>query len=264
MPSALIIGASRGLGLELAKQLGSDPAYASLNGRVFATVRSASFDASTFPSSVTTIPEVDLNDPNKAGTRIVEALKKEGIASLDLVIINAGVFIAETLDEPDYEAELEMYKVVAIAPVFLAHHLHKANLFSNPSKLVLITTEGGSITLRTKEEGGQNYGHHGSKAAANMVGKLLSFDLEGDGVTVVMIHPGFMRTDMTKGVGYDKHWDSGGAVYPSEAAKSLIDFVATVDASKSGTFWAPRGPRDIGEAERVLGKNLPTPLQLPW
>lgn len=74
------------------------------------------------------------------------------------------------------------------------------------------------------------------------------------------------------------------AVEPAEAARSTIEFIATITHEKTGTFWAPRGPRyvifhtrihvseikhwgmnrDIGEAERVLGKNLPTPLQLPW
>ena len=42
--------------------------------------------------------------------------------------------------------------------------------------------------MRTKEEGGGNYAHHGSKAAENMVGKLLSNDFYDKGVTVVMIH----------------------------------------------------------------------------
>ena len=54
------------------------------------------------------------------------------------------------------------------------------------------------------------------------------------------------------------------AVTPDEAATSLISFIDTLDISKTGEYWAPRGPRDIGTAEAVLGKGLPTPLQLPW
>lgn len=72
----------------------------------------------------------------------------------------------------------------------------------------------------------------------------------------------------------------GGAVTPDEAAKSLIEWTEKLDLSKSGEYWAPRGPRklaccvvddgadyeigDIGTAEAVLGKGLPTPLHLPW
>ena len=52
-----------------------------------------------------------------------------------------------------------------------------------------------------------------------------------------------MRTEMTKGVGFDKFWDDGGAVTPDEAAASLIDFIDKFDMTSSGEYWAPRGPR---------------------
>lgn len=74
------------------------------------------------------------------------------------------------------------------------------------------------------------------------------------------------------------------AVTPDEAAQSLVSFIDKFDISKTGEYWAPRGPgyvfpltppasfqnalingyRDIGTAEDVLGRDLPTPLQLPW
>ncbi|EJD02529.1 NAD-binding protein [Fomitiporia mediterranea MF3/22] len=252
--TSLVVGASRGLGLELVRNLHAR------GSNVFATVRSPPQTPDHFPNDITVIDGVDVGE-EKAGDTIVKVLDGR---QLDLVIINAGVFKTETLEKPSFADELDMYKTVAIAPVFLTHHLRKSNSFAPGAKLVLITTEGGSIALRTKEEGGGNYGHHASKAAANMVGRLLSHDLVDDGVAVVMIHPGFMRTDMTKNVGFDKFYDSGGAVLPSEAAASVLDFVANLSIKDTGSFWAPRGPRDIGEAERVLGKDLPTPLRLPW
>ncbi|KAK7047906.1 Beta-glucosidase 1B [Paramarasmius palmivorus] len=215
-------------------------------------------DSSKFLAEI--ISGVDLSKED-AGTRIVEGLSGQKI---DLVIINAGIFKKESFDSPSFEDEVEMYKVVAIAPVLIAHHLVKANLLVSPSKLILITSEGGSISLRTQEEGGGNYGHHGSKAAANMVGKLLAHDLKDKGITVAMIHPGFMKTDMTKNVGFDQFYESGGAVEPAEAARSTINFILELVPDQTGTFWAPRGPAGVGEAERVLGKDLPTPLRLPW
>ena len=76
--------------------------------------------------------------------------------------------------------------------------------------MLLVSSESGSITLRHSKEGGGNYAHHASKSALNMVGKLLSLDLKDQGVVVGIVHPGFMRTEMTKGVGFDKFWDDGG------------------------------------------------------
>jgi NAD(P)-dependent dehydrogenase (short-subunit alcohol dehydrogenase family) len=97
-----------------------------------------------------------------------------------------------------------MYKTSAIGPVFLIQHLAKANAIGQGSKVILVSSESGSITLRHESEGGGMYGHHGSKAALNMVGKLLSFDLASKGIAVGLVHPGFMRTDMTKSVGFDE------------------------------------------------------------
>lgn len=103
-----------------------------------------------------------------------------------------------------------MYTTSSIAPVFVVHALYHAGLLSKGSKVVFVSSESGSITLRHESEGGGNYAHHASKAALNMVGKLLSLDLKDAGVVVSTVHPGFMRSDMTKGVGFDKFWDDGG------------------------------------------------------
>ncbi|KAJ3901551.1 oxidoreductase [Lentinula edodes] len=275
MTIALVVGASRGLGLELAKILHDR------NFQVFATSRSPAAHirkelGPDFPQDINIIPNIDLTQRN-AGERIVSYLKGDlglGVGlgetrKLDLVIMNAGVFKADTLENPNWEDLLEMHKVVSIAPLMVASNLYNSSLFATPSKFVIITSEGGSIALRTRQEGGGNYGHHSSKAAANMVGKLLSNDLYDKQVTVGLIHPGFMKTDMTKGVGYDEFYDSGGAVEPSEAAETTVEFIMKkLSHDLSGTFYAPRGPRDIGQAERVLipvmGKELPTPLPLPW
>jgi hypothetical protein len=61
-------------------------------------------------------------------------------------------------------------------------------LIQNESKVIILTSEGGSIGLRTENEGGGMYGHHGSKAAGNMVGRLLAYDLKKIGVGIAMVH----------------------------------------------------------------------------
>lgn len=103
-----------------------------------------------------------------------------------------------------------MYTTSSIAPVFVVHSLVHAGLLKSGSKIILVSSEAGSITLRHEKEGGGNYAHHASKAALNMAGKLLAIDLKEKGIIISIIHPGFMRTEMTKGVGFDKHWDAGG------------------------------------------------------
>ncbi|MCJ1465951.1 hypothetical protein MMC07_004570 [Pseudocyphellaria aurata] len=284
MSDVLIVGASRGLGNSLVQKyaLGS-------KGTVYATSRSK--QASEPGKNVRFIPGIDLCSES-AGSDLASQLAQFG-AKLATVIITAGYFNTETFDEPKWEDEIKMqvfrnimikplYTTSAIGPVFIVHHLVKAGLIAKSAKVILVSSESGSIQLRHESEGGGNYAHHASKSALNMVGKLLSLDLKDQGIAVGIVHPGFMRTEMTKGVGFDKFWDDGGgkhelsdrgrllgspsmiAVTPDEAAESLIEFISTFDIQKTGEYWAPRGPRDIGTAGPVLGDDLPTPLQLPW
>ncbi|KAK4960303.1 hypothetical protein LTR10_003197 [Elasticomyces elasticus] len=258
MPNVLIVGATRGLGYQLAKQ------YAQREYSVTGTARS-----STKPHDahhdIHFITDVDIATED-AGKKIAAGLKGH---KQDLVILTAGFFGKESFDEPDFDAEVTMYKTSAIGPVFIVHHLHKAGLLrtgENGSKVIIVSSESGSIALRHESEGGGMYGHHASKAASNMVGKLLSLDLKDEGIAVANVHPGFMRTEMTRSVGFDKFWDDGGAVTPDVAAKSLVKWIEEdFDMSKTGEYWAPRGAADIGTAENVLGakESLPTPLQLP-
>ncbi|KAL7621549.1 hypothetical protein AAE478_008874 [Parahypoxylon ruwenzoriense] len=259
MASALIIGATRGLGAALVKEYASQPSTF-----VIATTRSGAAP-SGFPDGVKWLFDIDLTNPN-VGHSLVNQL--EGEKPLDVVIINAGRFTTEDFSAekgPNWEEEVAMYTISSVAPVFIVHSLaHAGGLLKSGSKIILVSSEAGSITLRHEKEGGGNYAHHASKAALNMAGKLLSIDLKEKGVIVSIVHPGFMRTEMTRNVGFDKHWDAGGAVAPEEAAKSLVEWTERLDISKSGEYWAPRGPRDIGMAETVLGKDLETPLELPW
>ncbi|KAJ5211303.1 Short-chain dehydrogenase/reductase SDR [Penicillium cf. griseofulvum] len=248
----LILGATRGLGASLRTLYSAKTAT-----HVFATSRSSNPEPS---AGVTWLTGIDISKPD-VGEKLVFQLPP---TKLSTVIVTAGYFGFETFESPNWEKQVQMYTTSAIGPVFVIHNLVKAGLLDQGSKVILVSSESGSITLRHEQEGGGNFGHHASKAALNMVGKLLSLDLKSKGIAVGLVHPGFMRTEMTKSVGFDKYWDAGGAVTPDQAAKTLASFIEGFDIGKTGEFWAPAGPRDIGTAEAVLGKNLPTPLQLPW
>ncbi|KAI1392072.1 oxidoreductase [Hypoxylon trugodes] len=258
MSSILVVGATRGLGAALVEEYASN---SDSSTRIFGTSRSDT-KPTGFPEQIKWLTGIDLSQSN-VGENLVSQLKSE--KPLDVVIINAGRFTTEDFSAdkgPNWDEEVAMYTISSVAPVFVVHRLAHANLLGHGSKVILVSSEAGSITLRHEKEGGGNYAHHASKAALNMAGKLLSIDLKD--VIVSIVHPGFMRTEMTRNVGFDKHWDAGGAVTSEAAAKSLVEWTEKLDFSKSGEYWAPRGPRDIGMAETVLGKNLETPLKLPW
>ncbi|KAI1263563.1 oxidoreductase [Xylariaceae sp. FL1019] len=261
MPSILIVGGTRGLGASLANQYAGDS-----SNTVFATTRSDSAPASGsgLNKNIKWVQGIDLMK-SSVGSDLTAKLKGEG--GLDVVVISAGAFMTEDFSKekgPNWENEVTMYTTSSIAPVFTVHSLFHAGHLKSGAKVVFVSSEAGSITLRHEKEGGGNYAHHASKAALNMAAKLLSLDMKESGVVVSLVHPGFMRTEMTKNVGFDKHWDEGGAVTPDEAAESLREWVEKLDMSKTGEYWAPRGPRDIGMAETVMGENLSTPLKLPW
>ncbi|KAJ7679734.1 oxidoreductase [Mycena rosella] len=267
MPTILIVGATRGLGASLAT------AYAASGSIVYATARSATPPGSPSHPNITWIPAIDIA-AESAGPALASALPVHAV--VDTLVVCAGHFASESFEEPKWAEEVRMYTTGAVGPVFVVQALVAAGKIKTNlgvpgggeggagGKVVLVSSESGSIALRHASEGGGNYAHHASKTALNMVGKLLSLDLAERGIAVAIVHPGFMRTEMTKNVGYDQYWDSGGAVTPDEAATSLIPFIDAFTMAMTGQYWAPRGARDIGTAEAVMGKHLPIPLQLPW
>jgi len=236
--NVLIVGATRGLGAELFKQYSSSPA----TDRVYGTSRSDKVPPAS-GENASYISSVDLLSP-QCGAEIVSALPPASSHHLSTIIISSGIFIKDSLEDCDWDGEVKMYTISCVAPVKIVGELMKAGYLQKGSKVVLVGSESGSVTLRHDKEGGGLYGHHGSKSAVSMVGKLMSLDLREKEVSVVTVHPGFMMTEMTKSVGFDQFWEDGGAVTPEVAAKSLIDWVEKdMDMSKTGQFWAPRGPK---------------------
>ena len=82
----------------------------------------------------------------------------------------------------------------------------------------------GSIADNTS---GGSYGYRMSKAAVNAAGVSLARDLEDSGIAVVLLHPGYVRTDMTGG---------SGQVEPAEAAAGLLARLDELDLAATGTF----------------------------
>ncbi|KAF2200554.1 NAD(P)-binding protein [Delitschia confertaspora ATCC 74209] len=251
MNNVLIVGATRGLGESLAKQ------YAKHGTTVYATAR---YSVPQNSSNIHWISNIDVAYEN-AGPRISA---QWGEGNIDLMFICANYFATETFEDLHWDKEIAMYKTNSMGPLFLIQHLVKAGLLSNGSRIVLVGSEKGSISLRQESEGAENFGGHASKAALNMIGKLLSIKLKSKGVGVAIVHTGYLRAQRKDG-SFEEPGDRH-AVKPDEAASALVNWIQTFDISKTGQFWAVRGAGDIKTAEAVIGPldTLPTPLQLPW
>lgn len=102
-----------------------------------------------------------------------------------------------------------MYKASTIAPTLIVSALTAVNLLHTGSKVIFVSSESSSITIRYKIEGGGKYGHRASTTALNMVGKLLRFDLKDKGVGISLVYPSIMRNEMTNSVEFGHFRDSG-------------------------------------------------------
>ena len=215
MATVLITGTNRGIGLELARQ------YSERGDDVIAACRSTSDNLDATGADV--IDGIDVAD-DAGVSRLVDALDGRRI---DVLINNAGILRPDSLANVDYDTMAEQYQVNTIGPLRLTRAL-LGNL-SDGSKVGIVSSRVGSI----EDNGsGNNYGYRCSKTAVNMVGMNLHHDLSPRGIAVMILHPGYVATDMTGG---------SGNTTAVESATGLIARMDELTLEKSGTFWHAEG-----------------------
>lgn len=215
MTTTLITGANRGIGLELARQCrgrGDD---------VIAVVRSSSTELDALGVRVET--GVDVSD--EAALNAL-AGRLQGTV-LDVLVCNAGILVPDELDTFRVDDVERQFRVNAVGPLLTVRALRK--LLRRGSKIALITSRMGSIEDDTS---GRYYGYRMSKAALNIAGKSLSIDLKDDGVPVLVLHPGAVRTDMTRG---------HGQIEPEESARGLLARIDELTLERTGAFLHQNG-----------------------
>jgi NAD(P)-dependent dehydrogenase (short-subunit alcohol dehydrogenase family) len=217
MANVLITGANRGIGLELTRQL---------HGRgdtVLAACRTSS--AALNELGVKVIEGVDVTSDES----IAELAHQVAGTRLDLLINNSGVLTRESLDDLDFDRIRHQLEVNSLGPLRVTARLR--NLLGRGAKVVIITSRMGSIEDNTS---GGRYGYRMSKAAVNIAGKSLAVDLRDEGIAVAILHPGYVRTDMT---GHE------GLIDPPESAAGLIARIDELTLETSGGFWHANGER---------------------
>jgi NAD(P)-dependent dehydrogenase (short-subunit alcohol dehydrogenase family) len=146
-----------------------------------------------------------------------------------LLIANAGILREDALEDVDLAEAREQIEVNALSALRTVKAL-LPNL-GKGSKIGLITSRMGSIADNSS---GGYYGYRMSKAALNAAGVSLAHDLKPRGVAVAILHPGFVRTDMT---------DRQGMLEPSESARLLLQRLDQLTLATSGSFWHANGER---------------------
>lgn len=223
----LITGANRGLGLGLVQ------ACLARGDRVFAGSRKPK-EAAKLHALAAAHPDrlsllsLDVTDET-AIARAAQAVRDQA-KGLDLLINNAGILPrGVALSSLEVDTLLQTMQVNAIAPVMVARAFVRGLRRSDHPVIVNVSSESGSLARKTT---GRNYGYCASKAALNMLTRTLAHDLRRDGIIVITLHPGWVRTDM------------GGRSAPLTAAESARGILALADRltlADTGSFLDWKG-----------------------
>jgi NAD(P)-dependent dehydrogenase (short-subunit alcohol dehydrogenase family) len=230
MPTVLITGANRGLGLEFVRQ------YAADNWAVIAVCRNPS-KADELQKLMSKHNSVRIEALDTADMASIKTLtEKLDDIEIDVLINNAGVFSggvfsgsATKVDKGqefgslDAEAWDKVLRINTIAPIMMTEALLPHLQRSKDAKVINITSKMGSI-----DEMGSGYiAYRTSKAALNAAMRVVMHDLKSKGVTIVNLHPGWVQTDM------------GGKeapLQPEASIKGMRKVIAGLTPKDSGQF----------------------------
>ena len=220
MTTVLVTGANRGIGLEFVRQ------YAAAGAEIIACCRDPASAAELKAVADASGGRVRLEKLDVVSAGDIAALKTALAGQpVDIVINNAGISgpRRQQADDIDLEGWLETFRVNTVAPVAVAQALHENLKAGAEKKLVAITSQLGS----TAHNSGQRYAYRSSKAALNNAMKGLSRDWAGDGISVGIFHPGWVKTDMG---------GQAAPVTPEQSVAGLRQRIAELGGENSGAY----------------------------
>lgn len=218
MTTALVTGANRGIGLALSTQLAA-------RGMDVIGVCRQSSSALAAPN-IEVIENIDVSNPENLASLASQLSGRR----IDYLINNAGIADGIAMDDLDARAIASckrMFEVNSLGPLLTTQAL--LGCLDEGSKVGIITSRMGSVD---DNDSGGSYGYRMSKAAVNAAGKSLSIDLKPRGIAVGILHPGWVRTDMT---------GHGGLIDTDESARGLLARMDELNLSNTGTFWHMNG-----------------------
>ncbi len=218
MPTVLITGASRGIGLEFARS------YGEAGWTVIATVRDAAgADRLAGLAGSVTPAVLDVADPASVAI-LAERLK--GVA-LDLLIANAGQYGPRgyRLGHIPYAAWQEVLTVNTMGSMRVIEAFLDALRAGQGRRIAAITSKMGSMADNMS---GGNYLYRSSKAALNAAMRSVALDLAPEGFAVATVHPGWVKTDMG---------GPGALIDTATSVAGMRRVIDGVTVETTGRFW---------------------------
>lgn len=211
--TVVVTGSNRGIGLELCKR------FLEAGDKVYATCRAASEELKGTGAEIIEGLDVANAETYSKLSSIPERI--------DVLVNNAGIWRTETIDHFNVCTMQEQMNVNCFGPLALSQHL--LDKMSTGGKIAFITSRMGSIADNTS---GGRYGYRMSKTALNSGAYSMAMDVKPREIAIAILHPGFVRTDMTDGRG-----DWG----PDESSQCLKDRIDELSLDTSGKFLHAKG-----------------------
>ncbi len=219
MANWLVVGADKGIGASICKAL------AARGEHVYAACLADG--AQVAGNNVAVIPNIDVTS-DAAVASLSDAIGKRH-GKIDVLVNVAGVLGLDELGKIDFDDVRRQFEINTLGPLRLVQAV--LGCLGPGSKVGIVTSRVGSLGDNTS---GGMYAYRISKAAANMVGRNLYHDLKKNGVAVMLLHPGMVNTDLTKGI-------PGKYIQPEEAAAGLIKRMDELTLETAGVFRHANG-----------------------
>ena len=223
----LITGSNRGIGLGLAR------AYISKGAHVIATCRT--------PENVKELESLRRSHGDRLKILQLDVTKKKQLVSLDeelgdrkidILYLNAGVTgdrRAVPFGDLKSQEWSEVLLVNSIAPILVAQKMIPRIRRSGSKTIAILTSQMGSIGNNTS---GGSYIYRSSKAALNAGAKSMALDLKGIGVKVILLHPGWVQTDMG---------GTNAEITVEQSVAGMVTLIERLGIEESGSFFNYRG-----------------------
>lgn len=222
LDNILIIGANRGLGFGLLKEMLTQKNTAN----IIATYRNPESSVELINLSKENenlnLLNLEITDQNS----IIKLKDNLAGKKIDHLIINSGILIEResSIEQVTQEDLMKTFNTNVVGPLMLLHNLIDVILLSDKKVVMIMSSIAGSISSYTTHG---RYSYRTSKAALNASMKIASIELKGSGVKLLMMHPGWVKTDMG---------GNNALIEIDESVKGMVEVLKNATNYETGSF----------------------------